>query len=269
MIGARKLTAFFGFLIQRRYLIYELVKRDLTVNYAGSWLGILWNFLHPAALVFIYWFIFSFGLKVKPRSDLPFLVWLVAGISIWFTFRDIVIGSTKLITGNANLVKKIVFPYHVLPVIKLFSALFYHAFFLCILLFLIWLHDLPFRLLMFQFVYFYACMSFLALGIGLITSSMNVFLRDTSQFVSIIVQFCFWGTPIFWDIGIMPPQVQKLLVLNPIYYFVQGYRDSFLNFVPAWHHPVLTLFFWMVSLTVFCIGILVFRRLKNHFAEVI
>jgi lipopolysaccharide transport system permease protein/teichoic acid transport system permease protein len=112
-------------------------------------------------------------------------------------------------------------------------------------------------------------MATLALGIGLITSSVNVFIRDTSQVVSIMTQLFFWGTPIFWDISIMPQKIQYVLKMNPVYYIVQGYRDSFLYFVPFWNNPYLTIQFWVLSFFTLAFGIFVFQRLKRHFAEAV
>jgi ABC-type polysaccharide/polyol phosphate export permease len=265
----RRLKYLASFLVQNRFLIFELIKRDLCVSYAGSLLGIFWTFIHPLVLISIYWLIFSVGLKVTPLNDIPFVIWLVAGISIWFTFADIINGCTSTILNNSFLIKKIVFPHHILPMIKIISACFYHVFFLIILCSLILIYGLPFKFLMIQSLYYYLCMAILALGIGLITSSVNVFIRDTSQVVSILTQLFFWGTPIFWDISIMPQNIQNALKMNPVYYIVQGYRDSFLYFVPFWKYPYLTIQFWVLSLIILAFGIIVFQRLKRHFAEAV
>jgi lipopolysaccharide transport system permease protein/teichoic acid transport system permease protein len=75
-------------------------------------------------------------------------------------------------------------------------------------------------------------MCILALGLSWITSSVNIFARDTNQIVNVVMQIGFWATPIFWDLSIMPEKVQAILKLNPMFYIVQGYRESFLYFVP-------------------------------------
>ena len=134
---------------------------------------------------------------------------------------------------------------------------------------LILLHGMPFSVYWFQALYYFVAMSVLALGLGWAFSAINVFVRDTSQIVKIILQFGFWATPIFWDIGIMPKKVQCVLKLNPMYYIVQGYRESFIYFVPFWKHPLTTLYFWTVAIILFATGVLIFKRLRPHFADTI
>lgn len=101
------------------------------------------------------------------------------------------------------------------------------------------------------------------------TASLNVFVKDTGQIVTVLMQIGFWATPVFWDIEIMPENLQFLFRSNPMFYIVQGYRDSFLYSVPFWHHWELTLYFWGVTALVAVTGALVFQRLKPHFADVV
>jgi ABC-type polysaccharide/polyol phosphate export permease len=265
----KRLIHIIRFFIHNRYLIYSLVKHDLTINYTGSWLGFAWNIIHPLVLVSIYWFIFSFGLRVQPVSGAPFLVWLVVGITIWFSFSEIVNGSTYIIVNNAYLVKKIIFPYHILPLIKIISTAAFHAFYLALIITLLTVNHIGFHPLNLQFIYYYICMSFLALGLGLMTSALNIFIRDVSQITTVMLQLFFWGTPIFWDINIMPKSIQRVLAFNPVYYLVQGYRDAFIFHVPFWEKKSELLVFWMSAGVVFIFGLIIFQKLKKHFAEVI
>jgi lipopolysaccharide transport system permease protein/teichoic acid transport system permease protein len=109
----------------------------------------------------------------------------------------------------------------------------------------------------------------LALGLSWITSALVVFVRDVGQVVLVVLQFGFWATPIFWNLDMMPAQVRMWLKLNPMYYLVQGYRDSFLHFVPFWQHPALTVYFWSVTAVIFIAGAMIFQRLKSSFADVL
>ena len=157
----------------------------------------------------------------------------------------------------------------ILPVVKLVGTFVTHSIFLLLLMVLILLYGMPFSIYWFQALYYFGAMSVLVLGLSWIFSSINVFARDTGQIVSIILQFGFWGTPIFWDIGIMPEKIQFIIKLNPMYYIVQGYRESFIYFIPFWKHLELTIYFWTVAIFLFIIGALIFRRLRPHFADVL
>ncbi len=254
---------------QRKHLILSMAKRELANQYAGSFLGFIWTFINPMVMIFVFWFVFSVGFKAKPMNEVPFVVWLTAGMAPWFVFSDIVTGSAHVITGNAHLIKKTVFPSQILPVVKLVSSLVTHSVFIFILLILLLFQQMEFSLWFVQFVYYLFCLAVLAQGIGWAVSALNVFIRDVGQIVAVIMQVGFWATPIFWDIKMMPENIQSLLKLNPVYYIIQGYRDSFISFVPFWHHGLYTLYFWTVTLLFFAFGAFIFKKLKGQFADVL
>jgi homopolymeric O-antigen transport system permease protein len=256
-------------IVRRRFLIFEMAKRDISAQFVGSMLGFFWTFINPMVMIFILWLVFSVGFRTAPKGNVPFVVWLTAAMAIWNTFSEIIMGSTGSIIGNSHLVKKVAFPLSILPVVKLVGSFITHAVFLLVLLTLILLYRMPVSLYWLQFIYYFAAMSILALGVSWLTSSINIFARDTAQIVGVVLQFGFWGTPIFWDLGIMPPKVQFVLKLNPMFYIVQGYRDSFIYFVPFWHHWQMTLYYWGVTLFVFALGAIIFLRLRPHFADVL
>jgi homopolymeric O-antigen transport system permease protein len=265
-------NGFYNFLLtilRRRFLIFEMAKRDIAKEHVGSMLGFFWTFINPLITIFILWVVFSVGFKAAPKGNVPFVVWLTAAMAIWNTFSEIIMGSTGSIIGNSHLVKKVVFPLSILPVVKLVGSFITHAVFLLILIVMIVLYRMPFSIYWLQALYYFAAMSVLALGLSWIASSVNIFARDTAQIVNVILQFGFWGTPIFWDLGMMPAKVQFVLKFNPMFYIVQGYRESFIYFVPFWHHWQMTLYYWGVTAFVFALGAIVFLRLRPHFADVL
>ena len=246
-----------------------MAKRGVRTRYVGSFLGVVWTFVHPMMRIFIFWLVFSVGFKVKPTNDVPFVVWLTAGMAIWLAFSDIVIGSSGVVVENANLITKTLFHSQILPVIRIVSCLVTHTAFLTILLVLLVFQGMPFSLYYFQFVYYLFGMTVLALGIGWAVSALNVFIRDVGQLVGIFMQIGFWMTPIFWDIQMMPEKLQTAFRFNPMFYIVQGYRESFIYFVPFWEHPYETAYFWTVTAIMLVGGALIFKRLKPHFGDVL
>ena len=264
-----QLLKFIILIIKQRRLIIALAKREIASQYIGSLLGILWTFIQPAVMIFVFWFVFSVGFKTKPMNDVPFVVWLTAGMAPWFAFADIVTGSAGIVVANAHLIKKTVFHSQILPVVRLLSSFVTHAVFLVVLIGLICFQNLPFSLFYFQFLYYLFCMSIMVLGISWAVSALHPFVRDVVPIVGIVIQVGFWATPIFWDITIMPATVQTCLKMNPMFYIIQGYRDSFIYFVPFWHHPWLTVYFWGVAFLFFAGGAVIFRKLKPQFADVL
>jgi len=174
-----------------------------------------------------------------------------------------------VIVVNSNLIKKTVFHSQILPVVKTFSCLVQHGVFVLILVVLMLLNHLSFNIYWFQAAYYLLCSIVLALGIGWSVSALNVFVRDMEQVTAMVLQIGFWATPVFWDINMMPMGVQTVLKMNPMYYIVQGYRDSFIYHVPFWEHPFMALYFWTVAVILLSAGIIIFSRLKSQFADVL
>ncbi len=265
----KKVTALFHLIWARRGLIGSMAARDVKAQYVGSSLGILWTIIHPVVMISVFWFVFSIGFKAKPMNDVPFVVWLTAGLAPWYFFSEIISGSTGLVVANAHLVKRTIFFPQILPIVKILAALVTHTVFLAVLIFLLVFQQQPFSLMFFQVFYYLACLIVLALGISWATSALNVFLRDIGQLVTVALQVGFWVTPIFWDIQMMSEKTQWFLKLNPVYYIIQGYRDSFISFVPFWHHPLYTCYFWLVAGILLIAGALIFKRLKPQFSDVL
>lgn len=265
----KNFLSFFSVLFTQRQLILSMGQREVRSRYVGSLLGFIWTFLQPLVMITVFWFVFSVGFRSKPMGDVPFVVWLTAGMAPWFIFSDIVLGSTGVVLGNANLIKKTLFPSQILPAVKIASSAVTHVVFLMLLLGLIIFQGLDVSFWFFQFLYYLFAMCVLALGISWLASSLNVFVRDVGQIVGVVIQVGFWATPIFWDIAIMPERIQFYLKLNPMFYIVQGYRESFIFFVPFWAHPWLTIYFWSVALGIFILGAMTFQMLKPQFADVL
>lgn len=265
----RSFLTFIRLILSHRHLILSMAKRDLASQYIGSFLGLIWTVVHPIVLIFVFWVVFSLGFRVQPTNDVPFVVWLTAGLAAWFVFSEIIGGSVGVLVGNANLIKKTVFPSQILPVTKVLACCVTHCIFLLVLLGLILFQKLPFSLYYLQFFYYLAGMIVFALGFAWAVAALNVFLRDVGQIVAVILQVGMWATPILWDINIMPAKVQTILKLNPMFYIVQGYRESFLYFIPFWAHPKQTLYFWCVSGMMFLMGAVIFKKLKPQFADVL
>ena len=258
-------------LLQNRKLIMNLAKNDFKTKYAGSYLGIVWAFVQPIVTILVYWFVFSVGLKAGNVSDYPFVLYLVSGIVPWFFFQDALNGGTNALMEYNYLVKKVVFKISVLPIVKMISALFVHAFFVVFSLVLCSLYGYTPSLETLQILYYSFCTFMLTLGLVYATSAIVVFFRDLTQIISIFLQVGVWLTPIMWDVNMLSnyPWLIKLFKLNPMYYIVTGYRDSMLGHVWFWNHWGWTVYFWIVTVVLFALGSWIFKRLKPHFADVL
>lgn len=264
----RTFISFLASLFHGRQLILTLTLRDVKSRYLGSYLGLLWAFIQPTFTVLIFWFVFEVGFKSAPVENFPFVLWLVCGMVPWFFISEVLATGTNSVVENSYLVKKVVFRVSMLPLIKLLSAILVHLFFVLVLLLVFALHGIYPDLFSLQWIYYSGSCAILMLGIIWLTSALNVFLKDIGQMVNMFLQFGFWLTPIFWSVNFLPEKYHIYIKLNPFFYIVQGYRDSFIHHRWFWEHPLYSLYFWSVTATIVVIGALVFARLRPHFADV-
>lgn len=263
------LVLWFVNILKSTSLICGLAFNDFKMKYASSCLGTVWAFVQPIVIVTIYVIVFGYGFKSAPVSDVPFALWLTAGIVPWFFFQDAWTGATNSLFEYSYLVKKVVFKVSVLPIVKMISAMFVHVFFIVLTIVLYIAFGYPIKITIIQTLYYTFCVLVLTLGLSYITSACVAFFKDVSQVVMIILQFGMWITPIMWSPDMFGSKIKKILMLNPMYYVVVGYRDSFYAGVWFWEKPRLTIYFWFVSLLIMIIGIRIFRRLEKHFADVL
>lgn len=250
-------------------LILSLSKNDFKTRFSGSYLGITWAFVQPIVVVIIYWFIFEVGFKSAPMNDFPYLLWLIAGIVPWFFFNESLLNATNAFLEYSYLVKKVVFKISVLPVVKVISAFYVHLFFIIFANIVYVLYGYAPKIYMIQALYYSFCTFTLALGISYITSSIVIFFKDLGQIVSILLQFGMWIIPIMYSEEMMPTSIRWILKINPMYYIVEGYRDTFIRHVWFWQRYNQSIYFWVVTILIFTIGAVIFKKLKPHFSDVL
>ena len=256
-------------IIQNRTLLISLTKNDLKQKYLGNILGVAWAFIQPTVTIIIFWFVFQVGFKQKPIDNFPFILWLVAGMFPWFYFAEGLANGTNSIMANSFLVKKIVFRVSLLPVVSLLSALLVHIFFIFFMFTMFLYYGYTPEIYWIQVIYYLFATSILLLGLSWITSSIVVFFKDMGQFVAIIIQFGFWVTPIFWSMKLIPNQYHWIIKLNPIVYIIEGYRDSMIYHTWFWENTTMTIYFWIITLLIFTLGGLTFKKLRPHFSDVL
>lgn len=260
---------FFRQVLHHRDMILALAVRDLQSRYVGTLGGLIWAFVHPLAIVSVFYFVFAVGFRAQGPSSTPFILWFVGGLIPWFLFNDTLLAITNSITGNAHLVKKTIFPTEVLPLVHVISSLFPHLMFMLTLVGMVVFFNLPFLVERLFVVYYLLCTITLVLGLGWLLSALQVFYRDIAQALTIILNLWFWVTPIVWSQEIVPPEYRSLLSFNPIFYIVEGYRGLMIYKTAVWPSLQETACFWSITLIVLFVGIYVFRRLKPEFADVI
>lgn len=212
-----------------RHFIWSSVKTDIKFRHSRSKLGLLWMFLNPLFQAALYIAVLSGVMSAKMQalsSRSNYAVYLLAGTLAWSLFSEIISRSLNLFIENAQLLKKANFPKITLSINVVLHALINNLLLMIVVLILyfavfnitpnIYYLFLPLLILL---------NALLALGLGLILSSMNVFIRDVGQAAPMGLMILYWGTPIVYHQEMLPTKLQPLLAWNPFNYLVTGYHD--------------------------------------------
>ena len=262
-------------LIERRTLIFQLVKRDFQQRYVGSAAGWLWGLIHPLVLLAIYTFIFSVCLKTPLGAGEVtnrYSLYLLSGMLPWLLFNETVLRSSGSIVEQANLITKTMFPSEIVPVSIFLSSLISHllAVGLFVLVVGVTQGHLPSPTIALLPLSMFL-LGLFAVGIGWIVASLQVYLRDTAQVVMVMLTLWYWITPIMipkatYPVARFPRSVHALLTANPLVYIVESYRQMLLGDVLPWRDIGIAAAF---GVSAFVLGGLFFRHLKRGFADVL
>ncbi|MCX7736187.1 MAG: ABC transporter permease [Candidatus Kapabacteria bacterium] len=263
------LAGFIKDFFKNKHLIFELTKSDLKTNYIGSFFGLSWIVLQPLVLTFIFWVVFVVGYKATPIEGVSFVPWLLCGLLPWNFFSSVVSLNTNIITQNAHLLKKFKFNVSLMQIVKILSGLIVHLFSLIILIIFFQVKSSPVHITIYwiQVLYYLIALTVLLWTIGLILGILQVFFKDVTHILSLILQMGFFLTPIFWNPHIIPENYLFLFKINPLFYIINGYRDSFLFRIGFWEDWITTIYFWFLTLILFLIGYFLFKKLSPKFAD--
>lgn len=256
-------------LFRYRALIQSLVARELKARYRGSFLGFFWSFANPLLLLLIYTFVFT---RVMPAargegSPDPYPLFLFCGILPWTWFSSSVLESSTVLIAGGNLIRKVLFPAEVLPIVAVLAGLVHFCFGLPILAVFFVYFDTPFAgldLLWLPVVM--AVQLTLTLGLALFVSALTVHFRDLRDLLANLMTLWFWGTPIVYHLSQVPSPFRPLLDLNPLTHLVVSYQEVLFMNGPFREWPRL-LAVGGGSIVVFAIGYAVFDRLRDTLAE--
>lgn len=269
LLSLKKSLKFIKSSFDNKDLIKSLAVNDFKSKYVSSYLGIIWAFINPLITIAVYWFVFQIGFRSGDVGDVPYILWFISGIIPWFFFSEALPSATNSFIEYSYLVKKVLFKIEILPTVKILSAVFVHLFFVLFLFVVMIVYRGVPEVYSFQFIYYSFAMMCLVFAISVFTSSVILFFRDLGQIIGIIVSVGFWATPIGWQLGILPVNIGRIFKLNPMYYIVTGYRDSFIDNIFIWQRPYETIYFWLFCIVVFSLGVKIFYKLKPHFSDVL
>lgn len=248
--------------------IFQLAKNDIKSRYSNSILGVVWAYVMPLVTILVFWYVFQLGFRNMPVGDAPYILWFSVAYIPWIFFTDIITSGSNSLLEYSFLVKKIKFNVKTIPIIKLISAVFVHAFFIVFLLVMFLLYHYQLSLYNIQILYYTFATGAFSLGLIWLISAVTVFFKDMLSIVNVCIQIGFWVTPILWNEDTMVNEtVRRALTMNPMHYIITGYRESLLFKKWFWEKPVETLCFWGITIFLLFTGNLVFQKLSPFFAD--
>ena len=264
----RQLLANLRQLFRYRALISSLVARELKARYRGSVLGFFWSFVNPLLLLVIYTVVFTVVLPgVHPPELEPYAVFMFCGILPWTWFSSSLLESSNVLVAGGNLIKKVLFPAEVLPIVTVLAGLVHFCLGLPILAaFLIYYRVpvTPTDLLWLPLIV--AIQLVLTVGLALLVSALTVHFRDVRDLLANLLTLWFFATPIIYPMTQAPERVRRLLNLNPFTHLVIAYQEVLFKSGPFMQSKRL-LAVGAASLIVLLFGYFVFDRLRDTLAE--
>lgn len=266
-------------LIKYRYLLFNLIRRDLKVKYRDSLLGIVWSLLSPLLMILVFSLIFA---KLIPREDIRnYAIFFLVALLPWNFFTGSMLSGTTSVTGSSSLVKKVYFPRILLPTSAIFSNLVnFLIAFIVLIIFLyitgigltihaVWVPAILFTQLVFM------------LGLVFVLSSLNVFYRDVIMILDVILLAWFFLTPVIYPLdwlgetqtilGITINPAVVMRWINPMASIVDGYRTVLWGTMgsagPVSMDPIYLIRTLVTAVIFFFTGFLLFSRTRHLFGE--
>ena len=251
-----------------RGLIASLVARELKARYRGSVLGFFWSFINPLLLLLIYTFVFTKVMPgIHPPDMEPYALFMFCGILPWTWFSSSILESSNTLIAGGNLIKKVLFPAEVLPIVTVLANMMHFFLGLPVLIgFLIYYQRPvdPAELLWFPVIVLIQLV--FTVGLALLLSALTVHFRDLKDLLGNLVQLWFFATPIIYPMLQAPETMRSWLNLNPMTHIMISYQEVL--FFPGPHgHWKWLLTLGVVSVFVFLFGYFIFDRLRDSFAE--
>lgn len=244
------------------FLMKQLIIRDFKVKYKRSVLGIVWSLLYPVLMMLVMAMVFSQMFKFR-MEGVNYLVYLMTGLVMYNYFSEASNVAMSSVVVNFSLINKVYIPKYIFPIAKTLFVGINFLLTLIPLLVIILITGCSINIWYIVLPYIFVCLLLFTMGIGLLLSTISVFLRDMFYIYGIILTIWNYMTPIFYDISIIPTALQPIFKLNPLYIFINGARSIILyGQLPT---VVELLSMGAIGVGVLAIGSIVFKKNQDKF----
>ena len=254
-------------LLRYRGLISSLVSRELKARYRGSVLGFFWSFINPLLLLLVYTLVFKYFLPPNAKDIDNYTLFMFCGILPWTWFSTSLLESSGVLISGGNLIKKVLFPAEVLPIVTVLANMVHFFLGLPILVGFLLYYQRPMHAS--ELAWFPVAVLvqlILTTGFALILSALTVHFRDIRDILSNVLTLWFFATPIIYPYVIMQDWQMRILNVNPMTHLIITYQEVLYFNGPVGHWK------WLLavggaSIAFFLFGYFIFDRLRDTFAE--
>lgn len=247
-------------------LLLAWTSRTIRARYQQSILGILWAIAQPLAMMFVFTILFTRIIPVD-TGGIPYVVFSYSALVPWTLFLTSITDMIESLVANMNLVSKIYFPRDILVISVMMARLLDFSIAFSILFLLLLYYQLPVLTKEWLFLPLILLIQLcLSLGLGLLGSATNVFLRDVRHLFALGLQLWFYATPIIYPVTMIPENLRPFYYLNPMAGVITAYRSVLIYQTPPDSYLILS---GIVSVVILIIGYIVFKRLEPSFADVV
>jgi lipopolysaccharide transport system permease protein len=261
----------FGEIWQYRDLLSMFVKRDIVTQYKQTVLGPAWYFIQPALTTIMYMVVFG-GIAKISTDGLPQPMFYLAGIVCWQYFSDCLTKTSATFTTNQNVFGKVYFPRLIVPLSTVSSNLVRMV--IQFLLFIaVYIYFLIMKVAVAPNIYallipvLIIMLAGLALGFGILISSMTTKYRDLTILFTFVIQLWMYATPVIYPLSTMSPKMQTIMSLNPVSSIVETFKFGTMGVGTfSWVSLSYSFVFMLVLLVV---GIVVFNKVQRSFMDTV
>ncbi|MCA1180929.1 teichoic acids export ABC transporter permease subunit TagG [Bacillus licheniformis] len=257
-------------------LILRLAAYETKSKYQMNYLGVLWQFLNPLIQMLAYWFVFGIGIRKSSEmitgvGEVPFIIWMLAGLIPWFFISPTILDGSNSVYKRINMVAKMNFPISSLPSVAIAANLFSYFVMMAIYVIVLLAFGIYPNLQWLEYIYYLFCMIVFMFAFSLFNSTISVLVRDYQFLLQSVTRLLFFLLPIFWDIstqlGDKHPALLNVIKLNPLFYIIDGFRNSFLGGSWFFEDITYTLYFWAFTLLLLTVGSVLHMKFRDRFVD--
>lgn len=250
------------------FLSYQKVK----TQYLETTFGLGWALVKPMTFVFTFWVFFTIGLRGgTPVHGDPYLLYIFAAYMPWFAISEMINSGAGVIQQNSMLIKTIKFPVMSLPLINVLAKMYVHvAVMVCVWIFFVayggtsYLPDIYYI----NFIYYWITMIAFFTSLTFILASLTVIVKDVKPLVAALMQPLFWLTPVLYTPD--TPKFELIMrLIDPLYYFIIGYKETLLQDKFFWTDIWYDLYIWFIIFLMYGLGLMFWKKIRPVMADLI